>query len=630
MSQSAHPESIPDPGRLSSATPAAPPVKAVDALPVGTRLGEFEIRQVLGAGGFGIVYLAFDHALEREVALKEYMPAALAARSGDTQVSLRSTSHADTFATGLRSFVNEARLLAQFDHPSLVKVYRFWEANNTAYMAMPYYRGITLHAARRAMVRPPDEAWLRQLVEPLLGALEVLHDQAVYHRDIAPDNILILEGGPHAGRPVLLDFGAARRVIGDRTQNLTAILKPAFAPVEQYADVVHLKQGPWTDLYALGAVLYFVLGGQPPVPAATRAVHDELPSARKVASVLAQVHPGLSYSDTLLDAIDWALAVRPDDRPQSVQAFRDALAGLREPPASRAAAVGGPPAAPPAVPLAVPPAAPVSTVAMPSPPAAGVPPGLRSSPSPSWVAWAVAGAAIVAATAGLGWWATGRLAGTLGRPDVPAAEAAPAAASAAEMVPAVAPPPVSAAEEADEEEILSVAVPAPAADAASGPVHAPAPQAAPAESVARPAPVAPPAAATPLPAPSPAPAPAPVPAPGERGPADSRPSTPTAASERPAGSIEQPPAAERAAATPAVVPPAPEARQPVQRPPAPTAPPPAAGPEPATPREACGRRVLLALWRCMQEQCASGRFAQHPQCVEWRALEERNRAPDDY
>ncbi|KQU80689.1 MULTISPECIES: serine/threonine-protein kinase [unclassified Rhizobacter] len=293
------------------------------ALRPGTRLGEFEILRVLGVGGFGIVYLAMDHALERQVAIKEYMPAAMAARGDGDQVSLRSQSHLETFGIGLRSFVNEAKLLARFDHPSLVKVYRFWEANGTAYMVMPYYAGRTLKEERKALAGVPSDAWIRGVIDPLLGALQVLHDEDVFHRDIAPDNILLLP----SGLPVLLDFGAARRVIGDRTQTLTAILKPNYAPIEQYADVGQLRQGPWTDLYALGAVLHFVITGRPPVPSAARAVHDDA----KPLAQLDEVQRG-TIGQPLLRSIDWALAVRPSHRPQNVAQFRDALDGRLVPP----------------------------------------------------------------------------------------------------------------------------------------------------------------------------------------------------------------------------------------------------------------------------------------------------------
>ena len=129
--------------------PPAPASAHHDALPAGTRFHELEIIRVLGAGGFGIVYLARDHSLERDVALKEYMPASLATRGAGAHITVRSGSFAETYAVGLRSFVNEARLLARFDHPSLLKVYRFWEDNNTAYMVMPYLQGRTLRELRR-------------------------------------------------------------------------------------------------------------------------------------------------------------------------------------------------------------------------------------------------------------------------------------------------------------------------------------------------------------------------------------------------------------------------------------------------------------------------------------------------
>ena len=285
------------------------------ALPPGTRLGEFEIKNLLGVGGFGIVYLAVDHTLEREVAVKEYMPASMAGRTETLHVSIRSQGDAEVFALGLRSFVNEAKLLARFDHPSLIKVHRFWEANGTAYMAMPVLRGRSLKDIRKSTGRGPDEAWIRAVLTPLLGAREQLHHEGVYHRDIAPDNIHL----EAEGRPVLLDFGAARRVISGKTQTLTAILKPAYAPIEQYAESAAVKQGPWTDLYALGAMLHYMLLGHPPAPATARTVADEASvlSTQAVAGVTPQ----------LLAVIEWMLAPRPSERPQSVAELRAVLDG---------------------------------------------------------------------------------------------------------------------------------------------------------------------------------------------------------------------------------------------------------------------------------------------------------------
>ncbi|MBC7701229.1 serine/threonine-protein kinase [Aquabacterium sp.] len=298
--------------------PAAAPTPAQDdhgnALPVGTYLGEFEVTSMLGEGGFGIVYLVWDHSLERRVALKEYMPSALAARSGGTQVSVKSERHRDTFEAGLKSFVNEAKLLAQFDHASLVKVYRFWEANGTAYMIMPFYEGQTLKQALKDMNGPPDEAWLMGMLAPLTEALEVIHAEQCFHRDIAPDNVILLKG---SGRPLLLDFGAARRVIGDMTQALTVILKPGYAPVEQYAEVPGMKQGGWTDIYALAASIHYAILGKTPPPAVGRLMSDHyVPLAQQVAG---------KYSERFLNAIDRALVVKPEDRTQSIAELRAAL-----------------------------------------------------------------------------------------------------------------------------------------------------------------------------------------------------------------------------------------------------------------------------------------------------------------
>jgi serine/threonine protein kinase len=314
---------------MSDAPQATP--DSVSALPKGTRLGEFEVKSVLGAGGFGIVYLAFDHALEREVAIKEYMPVSMAGRTETLHVSLHSQGDAEVFALGKRSFVNEAKLLARFEHPALIKVYRFWEANGTAYMAMPVLRGRSLKVLRRSTNRAPDEALLRGILEPLLGGLEKLHSEGVFHRDIAPDNIYLEPDG----HPVLLDFGAARRVIGDKTQSLTAILKPAYAPIEQYAEAGSVKQGPWTDLYALGATMHFMLLGQPPPPATARTVFDE-------GTGLSQQNvPGCSR--VFLEALDWMLAPRPAERPQSVAQLREVLQGRATPPVKATPAPAPPP-----------------------------------------------------------------------------------------------------------------------------------------------------------------------------------------------------------------------------------------------------------------------------------------------
>jgi serine/threonine protein kinase len=302
-----------------------------NALPVGTYIAEFEISSVIGEGGFGIVYGAWDHSLQRRVALKEYMPATLAARATGIDVRVRSERHHDTFTAGLKSFIKEARMLAQFDHPSLVKVYRFWEDHGTAYMVMPLYEGVTLRDKLRALDAPPDEAWLRRLLDPLTEALAVIHADDCLHRDIAPDNIILLAGSEE---PLLVDFGAARKVIGDATQSLTVILKQGYAPVEQYAEVPGMKQGPWTDIYALAASVHFAIMGKTPPPSVSRLLHDSFVPLRQSAAG--------RYSDAFLDAIDRALQVKPDARTSTAAALRTDL-GMPPPGHATAAAAPRPP-----------------------------------------------------------------------------------------------------------------------------------------------------------------------------------------------------------------------------------------------------------------------------------------------
>jgi serine/threonine protein kinase len=310
QASTAFPATVAAPQPTPSPAPAA---HSANALPIGHQLHEFEITGLVGEGGFGIVYLARDTQLQRTVAIKEYMPHSLASRAGDLSVNVRSERQRDTFNLGLRSFVNEARLLASFDHPALIKVYRFWEANGTAYMVMPYYQGPTLKGWLREQSQPPDEAWLKALLAPLLDALEAIHADHCYHRDIAPDNILLL--GP--SKPLLLDFGAARRVIGDATQALTVILKPGYAPVEQYAEVPSMKQGPWTDVYALCAVLYAAINGKAPPPSVGRLMKDDM-------MPLSQAAKG-RYSPAFLQAIDAGLTVHPEQRPRDVAVLRERL-----------------------------------------------------------------------------------------------------------------------------------------------------------------------------------------------------------------------------------------------------------------------------------------------------------------
>ena len=303
------------PGSTPVTSPATGATEA-GLLPVGSRLAEFEITRVIGQGGFGVVYEAWDHTLERVVAIKEYLPTSLSARQSDGTVVPLSERHRETFDLGMRSFINEARLLAQFDHPSLLKVYRFWQEKGTTYMVMPFYRGETLREALVSIPAGVDEAWLIRIMDGVTQALAVMHNANCYHRDIAPDNIILLEG---SGRPVVLDFGAARRVITDKTQAITVILKPGYAPIEQYAEMPDMSQGAWTDVYALAAVMHVAVCGRAPPPSVARLLSDSyVPLAGN--EILRK-----RYSPRLLEAIDAGLGVRPEQRPQSMADLRAAL-----------------------------------------------------------------------------------------------------------------------------------------------------------------------------------------------------------------------------------------------------------------------------------------------------------------
>ena len=286
-----------------------------NALAGGSRLHEYEIVRVLGAGGFGITYLAFDHKLNGPVAIKEYFYAGITVRARGGAVMPSSTSGAAGFEWGRARFLDEGRLLARLDHPNIVRVHRYFEANNTAYIVMEYVEGESLAAVleKHAILTP--EQW-RPWMTPLLAGLEHVHRHDYLHRDIKPENIVIRGDAAGETTPVLIDFGAARRAAAEKTRHLTAVHTPGYAPIEQYSATS--RQGPATDIYALAAVTYRVLAGVPPPDAVDRMVEDEY---RPLLSRLRR--PG----DRFLAAIDSALAPRAADRPQCITAWRAELTG---------------------------------------------------------------------------------------------------------------------------------------------------------------------------------------------------------------------------------------------------------------------------------------------------------------
>lgn len=295
-----------------------------DALAPGTRVEEFAIEQVLGAGGFGVTYLARDVELERQVAVKEYLPLEWSARHADGAVGPRSRAHAKDYRWGLERFLEEARTLARLDHPHIVRVYRVVKGYGTAYMVTEYVQGRSLAEELKAAA-PWGERRVRVLLDALTSGLEPVHAAGLVHRDIKPANVML-----RADRsPVLIDFGAARQAVGQQSRSVTAVLTPGYAPFEQYS--TRGRQGPWTDIYALGAVAYVTLTGRVPDEAPDRMADDGLPSVSEMSAV--------PLSAPLTSAIEAALSVRSEDRPQSLSEWRSML----DEPAPVESAVSAPP-----------------------------------------------------------------------------------------------------------------------------------------------------------------------------------------------------------------------------------------------------------------------------------------------
>ncbi|MGZ5031727.1 MAG: protein kinase domain-containing protein [Usitatibacter sp.] len=287
------------------------PAAASVALPVGFRLFEYRIDAVLGQGGFGIAYAATDVNLNVKVVIKEYLPEEFAYRAADNTVSARDDQDQDFYQNGLDSFLVEARTLATFRHRNIVRVARFFEANRTAYMVLEYERGQSLKSWRKKRDHIP-EAKIVQLLAPLLDGMEVVHRAGYLHRDIKPDNVYVRD---EDGSLVLLDFGAARQTSSERS-DVGMVVTPGYAPIEQYAGGG--RQGPWSDIYSLGATLFWLITGKKPIEAPARLSDpDPLPSAENLGHG--------KYSPEFLCAIDWALRMHPSDRPQDVEQFRSML-----------------------------------------------------------------------------------------------------------------------------------------------------------------------------------------------------------------------------------------------------------------------------------------------------------------
>ena len=286
-----------------------------DALPPGFRFDELEIQDVIQTSHTAILYHALDRELERPVIIREYMPRALCLRGEDMRLVLRSKQDSAAFAAGLNTFVQQARQLARFTHPNLMLVLRFWQHNDTAYILTPRYDGITLAELHPQQPDAINEAWILQRLPMLCSALATLHHAGELHRNISLKSIQIEE----SGQPLLLDVGVSPATAGATGETSKLLLHPGFTPLEQYAEAGEELLGPWTDIYALGAVLYTLITGSPPPASVARSIQDSC-------APLAE-NPPPGYSPALLQAVDRALALKPEDRPQSIAEFA-ALAGI--------------------------------------------------------------------------------------------------------------------------------------------------------------------------------------------------------------------------------------------------------------------------------------------------------------
>jgi serine/threonine protein kinase len=298
-------------------TPVADKVHR-NSLKPGYKLHWYRIERVLGQGGFGITYLASDFNLDREVAIKEYLPIEFAVREGDASIQPVSDDKAPKYEWGLRRFIDEARTLAKFKHPNIVRVLNVFEANNSGYMVMEFENGQTLqdHLARG---RTFDESELLNILTPILGGLEQVHARGFIHRDIKPANLFLRDDGS----PVLIDFGSARQALGVETRTLTSVVSSGYSPFEQYVAKSD-QQGPWTDIYALGATLYRVVCGRSPLDANDRG-QGLLHTQRDTLVGALEIARG-RYSERFLHAIDHALQFRPDERPQTIAEWREDFA----------------------------------------------------------------------------------------------------------------------------------------------------------------------------------------------------------------------------------------------------------------------------------------------------------------
>ena len=274
-------------------------------------IGRYIIQDVLGQGSFGITYKALDYQTNEQVAIKEYFPATLSVRLQDGSVLPREGSQKGIFEEGKKWFLEEVRTLSDFaGNPNIVRIYSYFEDHKTAYFSMEYVKGVSLtdYVGSRGGRIPWPEAW--ELLLPIMDALSSVHAKNIIHRDIKPDNIIISDGN----NARILDFGAARFSYGRQSRSLDVILTRGFAPLEQYYR--RGKQGPWTDVYGLGATMYSAITGEIPLDAVKRSYRDDLKSLSSL---------GVSIPDYAQNALLKALAVQAVERFDSMEDFKRAV-----------------------------------------------------------------------------------------------------------------------------------------------------------------------------------------------------------------------------------------------------------------------------------------------------------------
>jgi non-specific serine/threonine protein kinase len=533
-------------------------------LPPGSRLGGFEVTGIIAEGEVAIVYAATDPVSNAEVAIAEYMPARLAERDREGNVTPRSPADTAAFTRGLEAFIVETRRLAHCNHPSLVRILGQWECNSTAYRVMPRYRGTLLLHEREALMEPPDESTVRALLDGLLGALEAFHTTGHSHGNVTPSSILVLDDG----RPLLLGPNAAARAIADDGANASvAEAESGFAPIEQIVEPD--VEPPYSaDLYALAGVARYWMSGQLPAPALRGADAARPESVASITQRLAATWPHLHYGASLLDALDSTLSIYPAQRPQTVAQMRERLGAepaAEEPPVE----------------------AELPTVVLPADAIAERPTPEEPSPSPSpeprrrRIAMWVYGCFIVVALLGIGVhefgqeYRLGRVLDVLGiGPLDKAADSTPNPAPAAPAPKPVPAPEARTSEPASPAPTPSTAVPEPPSSASAPATSEGASKETRSEAA--------------VPAPPP--------------PTLAPPTTTSPATTAP----------------PAATPPPAKKPAPARSPPPPRAAQPRAAPEPASPRAACGERTEFSLYRCMQRQCSQRQWASHPQCERLR------------